>query len=73
MAARVALEAEAKLLFITHFSPRYMPGNETEPDDLLREARAVFPRTEMAYDFLSVEVARRQTEDASRLPSEKQM
>ena len=64
MAARVALEAEVRLLFLTHFSPRYIQGNETEPDDLLREARAVFPHTEMARDFLAVEVARRQTEGA---------
>jgi ribonuclease BN (tRNA processing enzyme) len=26
------------------------------PDDLLAEARAIFPQTEMARDFLSVEV-----------------
>lgn len=58
MAARVALEARARRLLITHFSPRYFPGNQTEPEDLLREARAVFPSTEMARDFLSVEVER---------------
>ncbi len=59
MAARVALEARARLLFITHLSPRYAPGNDIEPDDLLGEARAVFPQTEMARDFLTVEVPRR--------------
>ena len=58
MAARVASEAGARRLLITHFSPRYFPGNQTEPEDLLREARAVFPATEMARDFLSVEVER---------------
>lgn len=58
MAARVAREAAARRLLITHFSPRYFPGNQTEPEDLLREARAVFPQTEMARDFLSVEVER---------------
>jgi ribonuclease Z len=58
MAARVASEAGARRLLITHFSPRYFPGNQTEPEDLLREARAVFPPTEMARDFLSVEVVR---------------
>jgi ribonuclease Z len=58
MAARVASEAGARKLLITHFSPRYFPGNQTEPEDLLREARAVFPPTEMARDFLSVEVER---------------
>ena len=60
MAARVASEAGARKLLITHFSPRYFPGNETEPEDLLREARAVFPETEMARDFLSVDVERRE-------------
>ncbi len=60
MAARVASEAGARRLLITHFSPRYFPGNETEPEDLLREARAVFPETEMARDFLSVDVERRE-------------
>jgi ribonuclease Z len=59
MAARVALEAGAKQLLMTHISPRYMPGNPVEPDELLSEARAIFPNTEMAHDFLTVEVARR--------------
>ena len=59
MAARVALEAEARQLLLTHISPRYMVGNPIEPDDLLAEARAVFPDTEMAHDFLMVEVPRR--------------
>ena len=31
MAARVAAEACARRLLITHFSPRYFPGNETGP------------------------------------------
>jgi ribonuclease Z len=60
MAARVALEAGARRLMLTHFSPRYFPGNQTEPEDLLREAQAVFPETEMARDFLSVDVERRE-------------
>jgi ribonuclease Z len=60
MAARVATEAGARRLMLTHFSPRYFPGNQTEPEDLLREARALFPETEMARDFLSVDVERRE-------------
>lgn len=60
MAARVALEAGARRLMLTHFSPRYFPGNQTEPEDLLREAQAVFADTEMARDFLSVDVERRE-------------
>jgi ribonuclease Z len=58
MAAQVAREAEAKQLLITHISPRYTTGNATEPDELLNEARAIFPNTEMAHDFLTVEVPR---------------
>lgn len=61
MAAQVALAARAKLLLMTHFSPRYGPGNDIVLDDLLQEARAIFPNTEMAYDFLTYEVPRRQT------------
>lgn len=59
MAARVASEAGAKHLLLTHFSPRYAFGNAVEPDELLTEARAVFPDTELAHDFLTVEVPRR--------------
>ena len=59
MAARVAREAGVRQLVITHFSPRYFPGNAVEPKDLLREARAIFPDTEMAHDFMAVEVPRR--------------
>jgi ribonuclease Z len=59
MAARVAQEAGVRRLLLTHISPRYVAGNPIEPDDLLAEARAIFPDTEMAYDFLAVEVARR--------------
>jgi ribonuclease Z len=59
MAARVAAEAGVRKLIITHFSQRYARGNEVEPEALLAEARAVFPATEMAHDFMTVEVARR--------------
>ncbi|MBM5796096.1 MAG: ribonuclease Z [Cyanobacteria bacterium M_surface_7_m2_037] len=57
MAAQTALAAGAKQLMLTHLSPRYVPGNPVTPDDLLNEARAIFPNTELAKDFLSVEVA----------------
>jgi len=60
MAAQVALMAQAKLLFLTHFSPRYAPGNALQLDDLLEGARAIFPQTKLAYDFLTYEVPRRQ-------------
>ncbi|HJQ30674.1 MAG TPA: ribonuclease Z [Pyrinomonadaceae bacterium] len=60
MAGRVAQEAGARCLLLTHFSPRYFPGNQTGPEDLLREARSLFPETELAHDFLSVDVERRE-------------
>ncbi|MFM6192528.1 MAG: ribonuclease Z [Planktothrix sp.] len=59
MAAQVALSAGVKQLIMTHFSPRYAPGNSIVLDDLLKEARAIFPNTEMAYDFLTHEIPRR--------------
>jgi ribonuclease Z len=65
VAARVALEARAAQLLITHLSPRYAAGNAVTPDDLLAEARATFPRTELAHDFLSVEVARHRPFEAA--------
>jgi len=60
MAAQVALMAQVKLLFLTHFSPRYAPGNPLQLDDLLQGARAIFPNTKLAYDFLTHEVPRRE-------------
>ena len=56
MAAQTALAAGVKQLMLTHLSPRYVPGNPVTPDDLLNEARAIFPNTELAKDFLTVEV-----------------
>lgn len=60
MAGRVAKEAAVRKLVLTHISPRYFPGNQTGPEELLREARAVFPDAELAHDFLSVDVERRE-------------
>jgi ribonuclease Z len=59
MAAQVALSAGVKQLIMTHFSPRYAPGNAIVLDDLLEEARAIFPNTKLAYDFLTYDVPRR--------------
>jgi ribonuclease Z len=59
MAAQTALVAKARRLIMTHFSPRYTPGNALEFKDLLDEARAIFPNTDMAYDFMNYEVPRR--------------
>lgn len=59
MAAQVALLARVKKLILTHFSPRYAPGNTIQLDDLKQEARAIFPNTKLAYDFYAYEVPRR--------------
>jgi ribonuclease Z len=56
MAAQTALEAGVGRLMLTHLSPRYVPGAAVAPDDLLAEARSIFPQTDIARDFLSVEV-----------------
>lgn len=66
MAAQTALAAEAKQLIMTHFSPRYAPGNPIEFKDLLAEARAIFPNTQMAYDFFSYEVPRRREPELTK-------
>ena len=58
MAAQVALSAQVKQLIMTHFSPRYAPGNVLQLSDLLSEAKAIFPNTMMAKDFLTVDIAR---------------
>ncbi len=68
MAAQVALAARVKTLIMTHFSPRYAPGNDIQLEDLRQEAQAIFPNTEMAYDFWTYEVERhRSTELESRV------
>lgn len=59
MAAQTALAAHVRTLILTHFSPRYAPGNAVELKDLLHEARAIFPDTELASDFWTYEVPRR--------------
>jgi len=63
MAAQVALAAQVKQLIMTHFSPRYAPGNAIVLNDLLTEARAIFPHTLMAHDFFSYEIPRRPVEE----------
>jgi ribonuclease Z len=58
MAAQVALSAQVKQLVLTHFSPRYAPGNPIGLEDLLEAAQAIFPNTELAQDFSTHLVAR---------------
>jgi ribonuclease Z len=69
MAAQVALLAQVKQLIMTHFSPRYAPGNPIQLGDLLAEAQAIFPQTLLAKDFLTYTVPRhRETAAANALP-----
>ena len=51
-AARVALEAGARRLILTHISSRY----NRDTSELLAEARAVFPETVIARDGLTLDV-----------------
>lgn len=67
MAAQVALLAGVKQLLMTHFSPRYAPGNPIGLDDLKREARAIFPQTKLAYDFYTHEIPRRREEKKKKV------
>ncbi|MCA1818612.1 MAG: ribonuclease Z, partial [Halobacteriales archaeon] len=50
-AAGIALKAKCRRLVLTHISPRYK-----DPAPVLAEARAVFSETEIADDFLTVDV-----------------
>jgi ribonuclease Z len=68
MAAQVALSAQVQQLVLTHFSPRYAPGNPIGLEDLLEAARAIFPNTELAQDFSTHTVARHDR-DSSACPS----
>jgi ribonuclease Z len=58
MAAQTALAAGVGQLVLTHLSPRYAPGSPITPEDLLAEARAIFPSTLLARDFMELEVGR---------------
>ncbi len=62
MAAEVAAAAGVRQLILTHFSPRYAPGNSVTLEDLQSEARSVFPETLLAHDFYSHEIPRREPE-----------
>ena len=50
---------------MTHFSPRYAPGNVLQLVNLLTEAKAIFPNTLLARDFMTYEVPRRKLSQES--------
>jgi ribonuclease Z len=58
-AAKVAREAGVQRLVLTHLSPRY----GLEPEVLEREARAIFPATQIARDGLEIEIPYQDAED----------
>jgi ribonuclease Z len=64
-AAEVAARAGAGRLMLTHFSARYQQDGPETIDDLLAEARAVFPATAAAHDLLVVAVPPRPPGEAS--------
>jgi ribonuclease Z len=51
LAAEIALQANVRLLALTHYSPRYGDGST-----ILDEASAVFPRTILARDLMRIEL-----------------
>jgi len=53
MAARTALLSNSKKLVLTHLSPRYTSKSSIKPNDLLKEAKEIFPNTSLAKDFLT--------------------
>jgi ribonuclease Z len=59
-AATVAREAGVLQLYLNHFSARYESEHGPGLIDLLAEARAIFPATYLAHDFLRFAVPRRE-------------
>lgn len=54
-AAQIAKEADVKHLCLTHISSRY---DYEAAQELLTQARSIFPETDMAYDFKSIKITR---------------
>jgi len=61
-AAKLARGAQVRELVLTHFSSRYEGNGERSVDDLVDEARTLFPRTRAAHDFLRLAVDRTETD-----------
>lgn len=54
MAAQIAQRADVHKLLLTHISQRY-----TEVSTLREEARAIFPESDVAFDFMSGDIPKR--------------
>jgi ribonuclease Z len=52
--AQIAKDANAKKLILTHFSQRY-----DNVDELVKQAKEIFPNTSAAYDFLTVKMEKK--------------
>ena len=61
MAAQAAKQAGVGQLVLTHLSPRYSPWNLFSPNDLLKEAKEIFPNTLLAKDFLQIDIEKPET------------
>ncbi len=48
-AAKIALDANVRLLVLTHYSPRYESGEE-----ILSDAKEIFPKTVVARDLMEI-------------------
>ncbi len=68
MAARVAAEAKAQALILTHFSPRYSKEAPITLEDLQAEAQRIFPNTLLAKDRFTYEIPRRTPETPGSIP-----
>lgn len=55
-AAQAAVDANAGVLILTHFSPRYDAADNQRMPDLLAEARALFPSTLLAEDLWTFDI-----------------
>jgi ribonuclease Z len=55
-AARLAVQAQVKMLVLNHISPRYQDGEEQE---LLNEAKSIFPDSHLARDQWEFAIERR--------------
>jgi ribonuclease Z len=64
-AAETARLAGVGKLLLTHFSLRYESEGHPSLDDLLQEAKSIFPNVSLAHDFLSVDVVRSEAPELS--------